>query len=137
MNQCKYIVLIILAVLMIQSCRLNDTSDDGLFCTDEFVMFSLTVNNPDGGPAEAVEIEVRNKQTGNLYDICEVDLCNTFEPGKYVIMHDGFLGEISTRSENIIVSGIKEDLSFKEEFTFRSGSCHVEKISGPDMVTLS
>lgn len=106
-------------------------------CTDEFVMYSVTVLDPTGEPADSVQIEVSNKETGNIYDVCEGNLCNEIHTGTYTIMHDGFFGDISKSGEKILVEGTKEDLQFKEEYAFRSGDCHIEKLAGPDTVSLA
>jgi hypothetical protein len=99
-------------------------------------MFSLTVVGPNESPADSVQITVISKESEKVYP-CDEYLCNERQPGTYIVMHDGLREKIDEQRETIIVEGEKENLQFKEEFDFRGGECHVEKIAGPDTVSLS
>ncbi|MDZ7690778.1 MAG: hypothetical protein U5K69_06530 [Balneolaceae bacterium] len=123
-----------MAVSLLLSCS---EVEQPVVCTEEFRIYDVTVLSPDGTPASDFQIEVRDPDNGDLYEICEgVNDCNWTQPGTYVIMHDGFLGKISEEKETIAVTGTKENMIFEQEFEFRSGECHVEKIAGPDTVSL-
>lgn len=126
-------ILFFLGCLLIifQSC-----TEHPVACTDEFVTSAVTVLDPAGEPADSVQIEITNKESGDIYP-CDEYLCRKQQTGSYIIMHDGLREEISMISETIIVEGIKEELQFRETFRFRAGKCHIEKIAGPDTVSLS
>lgn len=135
MRDIVWITFLILILLLFQYCS---NSEAPYACTDEFVIHTITVLGPNGESADSVEIEVANKQTGKEYDVCENDNCFGFNTGgTYAIMHDGFFGELSKIKEILLVKGTKESLHFSEEYAFRSGPCHVEKLAGPDTVSLS
>lgn len=134
MRDIVWITFLILTLLLFQYCS---NSEAPYACTQEFRIYSVTVLEPSGEPADSVEIEVTNKQTGNEYEICKDYSCHGINTGTYTIMHDGFFEELSETKEIVLVKGAKEDLHFSEEYAFRSGPCHVEKLAGPDTVTLS
>lgn len=129
-------LLLILASCFILSCS---TDSDSRVCTGEFVVHYLTVLTPGDEPADAVQIEVSNKETGEIYNVCEDDsICGPGEEdGRYVIFHDGFLGEVNSDGEEVIVEGFQADSSFTEEFVFGDDGCHIQKYEGPDQVYLS
>lgn len=127
--------LMLILAFMFASCTSDNTGER--ICTEEFVVHTITVLQPDGQPADSVSINVRNKESGDLYDVCQNDLCNANgQQGQYVIFHDSFQGEISKEQENIVVSGTKDSLSFTEDYSFYDDGCHVRKIAGPDTVNL-
>jgi hypothetical protein len=134
MRDIVWITFLILILLLFQYCS---NSEPPYVCTNEFVTYTITVLEPNGEPADSVEIEVTNKQTGKEYDICEDFSCRGINSGTYTIMHDGFFGELSETKEIVLVEGTKDDLHFSKDYAFRSGPCHVEKLAGPDTVSLS
>lgn len=131
----KYIkfTLFIFFLFLIQNC--SQPEEPGA-CTDEFVMHSVTVMNPDNNPADSVDITVTNNESGEIYP-CGEYLCEEVQEGTYTIMHDGFLENLDEDGEIVTVEGMKDNLQFREEFEFRGGVCHVEKLAGPDTVSLS
>lgn len=128
-------VLLLVAATVFQSC--SSPQDFGGACTAEFVTISLTVLSPQGQPADSVDITVTNKENGDTYNICGEYSCRGGTDGTYTIMHDGFHEELSATREAVIVEGTKDQLGFEQEFAFRGGRCHVEKLAGPDTVSLS
>lgn len=135
MDKANTFLILILIGLALQYC--SNTQDHSVACTDEFVMLSVTVLHPDGTPADSVQTEVKKRESGTLYEICVENYCRSGDNGNYTIMHDGFWGEISKNREAVLVEGTKDNLQFSKEYAFRSGECHVEKIGGPDTVSLS
>lgn len=129
----KRILFILLAALSFQSCS---TNDNNLVCTEEFVQITVEVADASGDLVEGVEIQITEKENDTVIP-CDEYLCEEFPDGSYVIMHDGFHGEISETGETFIVEGSKDGLGFKEEYIFRSGECHIQKVSGPETVTLT
>ena len=130
----KKILFILLAALTFQSCT---TNENDLICTDEFVQITVEVVDESGDAVDGVQIQITEKETDTILP-CDEYLCKPFpDEGSYIIMHDGFFGEISETGQTFVVEGSKDGFGFQEEFTFRSGECHVEKISGPETVTLT
>lgn len=130
----KFICLILLGSLLFQNCS---DSEFITVCTQEFVIHTITVLAPTEEPADSVDIKVINKESGEVYPCGEEDLCREIPTGTYIVMHDGFFGDISESGEKILVEGTKDGMQFKEGYIFKSGKCHIEKIAGPDTVSLS
>lgn len=134
----KFLVLAVLgAGMLIAGCEEAPT-----ICTAEFVTYSVKVLSPEGQPADSVVINVRNADTGKKYDVCEaLSQCNEpgerryVEEGKYFIFHDGL--EVSPLGSDVVVTGSKDSLTFRADYVFRAGECHVQKEKGPEQVMLS
>ena len=103
-------------------------------CTAEFVTYFVQVQTPDGAPADSVAITVRNANTGQVYDVCASVNCERTPPGQYYIFHDGL--DAGSDGSHVRVSGVKDDFGFQANYVFRAGECHVQKVAGPDQVTL-
>ena len=126
-------------VVLFYSCSETNTALDRP-CSLEFRVYTATVLNPAGEPADSVDIQITINSTGKTFDPCtEVygDNCDKEGgEGYYVIFHDGFDEEMPTNKEFVTVEGSKGDLGFSEVFTFGYDGCHVQKIDGPNRVSL-
>lgn len=134
----KFIKLIAFFSLLAIAYISCSSPEDPVVCTQQFVTIPLEVLEPSGEPADSVDITVVSKEDGDTLEICadeSISPCHGVN-GTYIIMHDGFHGEISEDREDVVVTGTKGALYFKEDFAFRSGVCHVEKVAGPDTVSL-
>lgn len=132
----NFIFLILFSFLLLQC---SSSTEQSYLCTQEFVTYSVTVLDTNGNPAESVNIKVTNKDTGQPYKVCSdgQNVCQNGVEGRYTIMHDGFHDKISSDREDMIVKGTKGAKQFKAEYAFRSGKCHLQKLAGPDTVSLS
>src|SRR5699024_50843 len=136
MKTIQWLTLPFVSIFLIQ-CSTSPQKTE--VCTQEFITYPIAVLGADGEPADSVQIQVTNKETGQIDNICseEQNVCAGGNNGRYTIMHDGFHGKISTEGEDILVSGEKGQLQFQAKYTFRSGECHLQKLAGPDTVSLS
>ncbi|HLR25293.1 MAG TPA: hypothetical protein VK112_05460 [Fodinibius sp.] len=136
MKTIQWLTLPFVSIFLIQ-CSTSPQKTE--VCTQEFITYPIAVLGADGEPADSVQIQVTNEETGQIYNICseEQNVCAGGNNGRYTIMHDGFHGKISTEGEDILVSGEKGQLQFQAKYTFRSGECHLQKLAGPDTVSLS
>ena len=113
-------------------------------CTTEFVIYSLTVVDEEGVPVLLDSIMVTNLETGEMYPDCNADLSNfpcleltaTEDAPSYEVMNDSFNDLLKRSGTRVLAEGAKGDSSFKEEYVFRSGECHVEIESGSLEITL-
>lgn len=132
-----FIGFLVLIIPTLQSCS---SSKEPVVCTDIFKMINVTVLNQNGEPADSVQINVMDKKSGERYEICGGSLsgtCPELRPGRYVIMHDGLRRQLQTKRKNIIVEGTKGNYQFKAEYSIIPTECHVQKIAGPDTLTLN
>ncbi|MCW9708934.1 hypothetical protein [Fodinibius salsisoli] len=140
MRVIKRLVLISTLALTLQGCFSSDNTNsivDPVNCTGVFVTSSIVVLNPAGTPLDSVKITVQNKNSNRYYDLCENETCYTNQQGAAAIMNDAFRDHLKEEGGEIIVTGSKDNLSFEEEFEFKPGVCHIQKVAGPDTVTLS
>lgn len=106
----------------------------------------LTVLQPDGQPADPVQIRVFDKNRGREINLCDtVSLCEDGKPGccgSYFIFHNELTDVIEnrptfqTRKITLEVEGTLDSLFFREEFVVASFGGDVFKIAGPDTVYL-
>ena len=86
-------------------------------------------------------ITVRNLETGRTYPKCDADEsnfpCLDLTPGDaplyeltYEIMNGSFNDTLKRSGTRILVEGTKGNLSFSEEYVFRSGKCGVRYEGG-------
>lgn len=133
----KFIKLFVCCGLLAITLLNCSSPESPVTCTTEFVKSQLVVLEPSGQPADSLDITVYSN--GEIFDICgheAISQCHDRNEGRYTIMHDGFWGEISDSRQEISVTGYTGDYGFAEQFVFRSGECHVEKLAGPDTVSL-
>lgn len=111
------------------------TSVQNCVCTQEFRAYGLTVVDPAGEPVSDVSLEIVNLRTGR-------ELMPTFlgfpAPGTYWIADDSMREEFTVGGDSVRVTGTKDTGSFETGFRFAADECgcHVEKLAGPDTVTM-
>lgn len=133
----RFIRLLLLLGIVSLTIQFCDNPEAPGTCTDEHVMYDLTVLNLDGEPADSVDITVQSQESGKVFPVCEQGYCDHTKPGNYIIMHDSFMEELSNDGEVVLVEGTKAEREFEQEFIFQgSDGCHVAKIAGPDTVSL-
>lgn len=135
-----FIPLILLAVvLLITSCLQSPSSPR--VCTAQFVVHQVNVLNAEGEPADSVDINITNRDTGEAFNPCEseaFDCAGEGFEGYYTLIHDGYFEESEEgRIFRLRVTGQKNLASFEADYTFRNDGCHIRKVSGPDSVTLT
>ena len=104
-------------------------------CTLEFRLFTVTVMDVAGQPAEGVSISVRRvSDRAVLTDNSTLDQ----GPGVYVILTDSNINDVSEDGTEVEVVGTLGDAGFTAEYVFDRDACHchVNKVSGPDTVQL-
>lgn len=120
--------------LLAGGCELLYGSEEEEGCTDEFVIYTVRVVDEQGEPIDGIALTVKNAETGRVYS--EFNVPEKSRSGVYTIFTDAFMGEISRSGARVTITGKKGDLHFSETFIFKSGRCHVEKLAGPDIITL-
>lgn len=131
-------LILMAAGLFLQSCS---QSTSPRVCTLQFVVHQVTVLSAEGEPADSVDINITDRNTGETFNPCESEVFDCagegFE-GNYTLIHDGYSDESEEGREfNLRVKGQKDQASFEADFTFRNDGCHIRKVAGPDSVTLT
>lgn len=131
-------LFLLAAGLVLQSCS---QSTSPRVCTAQFVVHQVTVLNAEGQPADSVDISITDQNTGEAFNPCESEAFDCaaegFE-GHYTLIHDGYFEESEEGREfRLRATGQKDQARFEADFTFRNDGCHIQKVSGPDSVTLT
>ena len=124
----------LLLVIGLASCLDSDPSLP-CACTLEFRFFTVTVVDDAGQPAEGVSISVRRVSDGA---VLTVNSSLGQGPGVYVILTDGNIQDVTEAGTTVEVVGTLGDMGFTAEYLFDRDACqcHVNKISGPEIVQL-
>ena len=115
-------------------------SEDGFLgpcaCTLEFRFFTATVVDGGGAPVLDATVAVTRVRDGFSYDVDQGQ--GISGGGRYIILDDGFKGEVAEGGEAVRVVVSKDGASVTGDYVFASDDCdcHISKISGPDTLTL-
>lgn len=118
-------------ILVFSSCSKAD--EEGVFCTLEYRMFTLTLSDSSGNPVFLDRHHTLDKNTG--------DTILNFRPASQPFCQDSttacysyFLDDISLTTEsgkNFVFEGmIGDSLIVRQDFTMKHDKCHVIKVSG-------
>ena len=128
-----------LVLPLLAGCSVFEGDEHPRTCTDQYVSYTVGVRLPDGAPADSVSITAENERTGQVYGPCNgiiADGVGCGESGTYTVYTDAQEGATSEEGDDVTVRGTRGALTFEAAFRFRSDGCHVDKLSGPDAVTL-
>jgi hypothetical protein len=105
-------------------------------CTEEFRTYLVTVVDAGGAPVSDVTITRTNLRTGALFEPTWLGMP---VPGTYLVADDGLVDEFSSEGDLVRVTGEKDGATFEAQFEFAVPDecrCHVDKLAGPDTVTI-
>lgn len=139
MKTYSYFLLIIVVPLFLTACDSFTSVPKG--CTLIFETIRAKVLNPEGEPADSVEITISFGDEAETVDPCtEVygEYCDQEgDNGRYIIFHDGYMDKLDEGEwATVLVEGVKGQTSFSQKFVFTHDGCHVKKVAGPDTITL-
>ena len=115
-------------------CTSGDLIGD---CTDEFVVITIEVEDNQGDPVVFDSVAV-NRESDNFLFEFSIEI-NT-EPGTYILMTDKYHNDLSNEGTSVLFAGFNDRNSFQlvasYEYSIKKGICHVEKVSGDDVIVL-
>ncbi len=120
------LVFTLFVMVLLTSC-----SDFGRPCTANFVTLSLRVVDETDQPVSGVNITVTLQRTGKVLDAGREQFA-----GDYVITDDLGRDKFSSSADRLMIVGSKDNKRFQTQFEVRNDGCHIEKISGPEVVVL-
>jgi hypothetical protein len=94
-------------------------------------MVTVRVKNELGQSMSGVKVTVTLERTGEI-----LEMGREQQSGSYVIVDDSLREKFSRSGDVLAVVGNKDDKGFQTQFKIRNNSCHIEKISGPEVVVL-
>jgi len=123
-----------IAVSMAAACR-RATEPAGVFCTEVFVMKTIYVRDVAGAPVSDATIRTTLLRTGEELVPHSLGL---MVPGNYIIVDDGARTAIRRTGDDIRVTGASASGGFSADYVFNvPEGCHINKVSGPDTVTVN
>jgi hypothetical protein len=114
-----------LLVIFLTSCSFERA------CTTEFRFITLRVEDETGQPVNSVKVTVTLGRTGEI-----LDMGREQSNGTYLIADDSLREKFSSDKDVLAVTGSKDNKGFQAQLELRNNGCHIEKISGPEIVTL-
>lgn len=129
---CAGALMVFLIAARSNSCT---TASENCVCTDEFRVYGLTVVDEAGEPVNEVSLEVVNLRTDRRLVSLFLGMPT---PGTFWIVDDTMRDEFRVGGDSIRVTGASGPLSFVTGFRFSVDECgcHVQKLTGPDTVTI-
>jgi hypothetical protein len=128
----KIVILIWLVSILIGSC---DSDDPIIDCTAEFVILTISVQDNVGNPIVFDSVAV-NRESDNFLYVFDVEIA--FEPGTYILMTDKYFQDMSSVGTTVLFAGYNDPISLQlvasYEYVVKKGICHVEKVSGNDVI---
>ena len=107
-------------------------SDDGLVCTDDFRSITVRVVAPDGDPLPELTSDVTIPRTGAV--LRASGSTGTAE-GVYTVADDGDAAAIRGSRKRVAFGAFSTDWVATAVFEVGFDGCHVEKVSGPEVIT--
>ena len=126
----KILLPILILVLLFTSCSTTETD---CICTEEFRFYTVTILDEKNLPIDSLDIEVKNKESGYIYNI---DQSNFTNKGDYIVMDDSQRQILCTCDQTVLFIAHNNSVHIEEEFSFYVDNCrcHVYKSSGPDTI---
>lgn len=128
----KIILFVLLATVLIGGCNSDEPIID---CTTEFVILTISVEDNSGIPVVFDSVAVNRKSDNFLY---QFDIEIAFEPGTYILMTDKYFQDLSPDGTTVLFAGYNDPQSLQlvasYEYVIKKGICHIEKVSGSDVI---
>lgn len=134
---------IILAVLMAStflSCEKKTTETECGFqaCTLEFIGVGIKFTDNEGVAAEVKDFSVMNQRTGEKVYASSGPSSNLIK-GTYLIVDDGNRESLSEAGDDLKVTATSAETNQTKSVIVKvkggKCSCHIAKVSGPELVT--
>lgn len=134
---------IILAVLMIStflSCekKTTETECGVLACTMEFIGVAIKFADNKGDAAEVKYFKVMNQRTGERVYASSGPSANLIK-GTYLVVDDGNRERLSEEGDDLKVTATSVETNQTKSAVIKvkggKCSCHISKVSGPELLT--
>jgi hypothetical protein len=106
----------------------------GVACTAEFRAITLVITDNAGAPADSVNLAVTLVRTGERLDHAPL---GPHPEGTYPLIDDGATTKLRASGDQVQAVATKGAAVAQADFVIAvPGGCHVDKLSGPDTLTL-
>lgn len=135
-NISLYIALLSLPFLSASSCDKKDknkTCGPNVMCTMLFASIGVAVNDVNGNTVTLDETETIRKSTGEVIKYDQ----SSAEPGNYWIITDSYVQSLQNQTDSFEFIGKKDGkIVVDEPFVISADCCHVDKVSGKEVIII-
>jgi len=118
----------LLASLLLAACQ-----EEGTVCAAVFQMYTVSVQDQAGAPVADAEVTSILVRTGDTLQNRTLAL---FAPGYYFVIDDSYAADLLPSRDSVSVSITRGQVELAAGYAFRQSACGVQKLAGPDQVTL-
>ena len=117
---------------------LGDCNSDILFCTADAEAIQITIVNQIGQPLDGIQVVDTVRRTGRVLSLpaAPAPLGVPAEGGPAAVFSDNFLHDVRPGGDEVVVVVTAGGRSTSGTFRFGSNGCHVEKLAGPDSLSI-
>lgn len=120
-----FFLLIFCTIVIIQACVPEKTA---VMCTMEFRTIGVIVNG-----ANLDDVFTIRVKTGDTLRFAN----GGFQSNYYIVLDDNFQKIIERKSEPFLFVGKENgELRVSETFVIKADECHIDKVSGPEVINL-
>lgn len=110
------------------------TECEGVACTAMFAMINTKVVGADGKSVVLEDAYAQRKGNGDIYRSQQPMM---WYDSSYVVLDDGYLTKMQNQTDTFYFIGKKGGVEVvREPFAINADCCHVNKLSGKDVITV-
>jgi hypothetical protein len=134
MSKLTFLISIVIAapVLLASSCKRTSggTCGKDVACTMMFAMVTAEVNDPTM-TAIPLEVYTLRKSTGEKITHDQT----TAQSGRYIVLDDGYQKKLQQATDTFVFVGTRSGAKvFEEQYVISADCCHINKVSGKDVI---
>jgi hypothetical protein len=116
----------------------SDCNSDILICSADAEAIQITIVNQIGQPLDGLQVVDTVRRTGRVLALppAAAPLGVPAEGGPTAVFTDDFLHDVRPGGDDVVVVVSAGGHSTSGTFRFGSNGCHVEKLSGPDSLSM-
>lgn len=119
-----------LLMLAMTACS---TSGGGTVCTDLFAFVTAVTVDAGGAPAAGPFVVTDTvPRTAAVLTIAQ----QSYPVGTATIFSDSYRSDVRASGDSVLVTGVAAGKSFHARYLIGSDGCHVQKLAGPDTLTV-
>lgn len=122
-----------LRALLLAPCLLAACQDQGTVCATVFQIYTVSLVDPAGAPVTDASVASILVRTGDTLQNRTLAL---LAPGTYFVIDDSYTTLLRPIGDSVAVHIERGPAQLEAGYRFRRGSCGVERLAGPDSVTV-
>lgn len=132
-------VLILACTILLLSCN-KQHDNDGIMCTTEYRMLTVSIKDPESKPVILSNYFVKKTSTGEIIDFATedhfIDSVNRVQ-GIYFLCTDGMMGMTAKNGTDFEFHGILDSTEIVfQKYIIGNNRCHVELLAGKTAIVV-